>query len=431
MRTLIITDFSCIKSAEIAIDRLTILIGPQASGKSVISKLLYFFQDIILDELQFIDDGRSLRSFKEHLKEKFLEWFPVDALGDEKFIVEFINNEFSYKISRSVYKKEISDTIRIWISKSACENYEHGLARLKAVEERTNDASVESDADEADEFEIKMELRSELRKEWHSILGPDFISSQLFIPAGRSFFINLGKTLLAFDQAGMLDPITKIFGRRYTSVKERLLRSNKMQQRKFQGQEAVHRKAQIRSLLGGDLREEKEKEYLLTEDGRRVPISNISSGQQELLPLLIMVDNIMLSRSLSTRMVYIEEPEAHLFPSAQSKIVELLAIMTQKNASARNDLFITTHSPYVLAKINNLLKAGELGRNSENDAKISKIISRRAWLNSKQLSAYAILDGHVTSILDDGLISGDYLDDVSGEIAMEFSSLLEIEMENM
>mgnify|MGYP006206212493 CR=1 FL=1 len=48
----------------------------------------------------------------------------------------------------------------------------------------------------------------------------------------------------------------------------------------------------------------------------------------------------------------IEEPEAHLFPVAQKHLIELLAIMVNRNED--NQLIITTHSPYILSSFNNL-----------------------------------------------------------------------------
>ena len=44
-----------------------------------------------------------------------------------------------------------------------------------------------------------------------------------------------------------------------------------------------------------------------------------------------------------------------------------------------------------------------------------------SWLDPAMLRAYAIKDGETATIVDeDGLINGEYLDDVSGNIAREF-----------
>ena len=62
-----------------------------------------------------------------------------------------------------------------------------------------------------------------------------------------------------------------------------------------------------------------------------------SSGQQEALWILLLVFIIILENK--NAFVIIEEPEAHLFPKAQRKIVNLIALMvnTTKKQSYDDD----------------------------------------------------------------------------------------------
>jgi hypothetical protein len=129
-------------------------------------------------------------------------------------------------------------------------------------------------------------------------------------------------------------------------------------------------------------------------------------------------------------MLYIEEPEAHLFQAAQGIVTEYVASIASAGDTKAHFL-ITTHSPYLLAKVNNLLKAGELGRRRRPGIAeaVAKILPRETWLRSRSTSAYAIVDGNIKSILDnDGLIDASYVDDVSNDIAREFSELIDIEV---
>ena len=48
----------------------------------------------------------------------------------------------------------------------------------------------------------------------------------------------------------------------------------------------------------------------------------------------------------------IEEPETHLFPNSQRLLIELLVMMCN---TAKCSYVITTHSPFVVAALNNLL----------------------------------------------------------------------------
>ena len=97
---------------------------------------------------------------------------------------------------------------------------------------------------------------------------------------------------------------------------------------------------------------------------------------------------------------------------------------------SKQRLVLTTHSPYVLANVNNLLKAGAIAKCSKAaQSAIERVVPKDSWLDPAMLRAYAIKDGETATIVDeDGLINGEYLDDVSGNIAREFSQLLEIEL---
>lgn len=93
------------------------------------------------------------------------------------------------------------------------------------------------------------------------------------------------------------------------------------------------------------------------------------------------------------------------------------------------NMVLSTHSPYVLAKINSLLKAGSLSSTGVSSKELSTIVPEAAWLKPDQLRAYAIRDGRTESILDeDGLLSGSYLDEISNDISAEFLKLLELEV---
>lgn len=56
-------------------------------------------------------------------------------------------------------------------------------------------------------------------------------------------------------------------------------------------------------------------------------------------------------------LVILEEPEAHLHPRAQGKLVEIIAEAVRKGRKA---VVMTTHNDYVLYKFNNLLLKGLL-----------------------------------------------------------------------
>ena len=89
----------------------------------------------------------------------------------------------------------------------------------------------------------------------------------------------------------------------------------------------------------------------------RVQLSFASSGQQEVLPLLLTLLEFP-SKIKRAQQLIIEEPEAHLFPAAQKYILDFMVATAKDNLC---DMLFTTHSPYVIACLNNHI-AKKMGR---------------------------------------------------------------------
>jgi hypothetical protein len=158
---------------------------------------------------------------------------------------------------------------------------------------------------------------------------------------------------------------------------------------------------------------------------RRVRLADASSGQQEALPLLLTL-GLVFSGLESKRDVYFEEPEAHLFPTSQREIVELLAAAF--NLAKDSVRFVlTTHSPYILTTFGNLLQAGQrYDAVAQPDEKLERIMPRVYALCPGDVAAYSLADGQARSIIDPEtkLIEADIIDNVSMEIDEQFHRLL-------
>lgn len=427
---LIIENFSCIRHANIELKSFNIIIGPQASGKSLISKLLYFFNTLKSDQIDIIKSGKNIESFSDELKEKFAKWFPVSAWGDKKFSIKFISNDYKISISRVIYDGVVANTLKIVFSKPIKELQTEGLNLYKKISSSYEEEFVEEDFYE--KIKIERYADKELITMSKNISKDDFIDVLTYIPAGRSFFTNLGRALLAFEQTNLLDPISIEFGKLYTSFIQNF---NHLQKRLSLGDTKF-----ISEIIGGELISEKGNFFVIYDDGRKIPFSSLSSGQQELMPLLMVFGSIARVPLLQTNrlferrnyLTFIEEPEAHLFPDAQSKIIEGLARYIQAPQSNRK-LVVTTHSPYVLSKLNNLLKAGSLYKTlklKEKREEVNTVIDRRKHINPNNFSAHALVNGKLISIInEEGLIDGEYLDEISNEISTEFTSLINIEFD--
>lgn len=416
-----VENFSCIKRAGLNFGQLTVLIGPQASGKSVLSKLAHFFIDILVDQYEHVLENKSFEAFAEAAKTRFSEWFPIAAWGSEKFKIEFEMGEYKLRVTRTSYEDSVLDNLRFWASPLAKTHYKEASELIKSLRQKAHKRTQAPLA----ELELGWQFRETATRILSEQVGRDFVHYQTYIPAGRSFFTNLGRAFLAFDQARTMDPITIEFGRFYASFQDQF--------RLFKRQEARHLGGEFAAMLGGTILWEGDRPVLKSPDGRVVPFSALSSGQQELLPLVVALSffrGTNARKSAGAHLLYIEEPEAHLFPSAQSQLIRALSALVS-DPTAQRRLLLTTHSPYVLATINNLIKAGALGTSLAGNkrAKLNDIIAPPCQLPPGTVTAYAIVDGQLEDLIDvDGLIAADYLDSISSEIGKEFSTLLELEI---
>lgn len=422
MPRLVVSQFSCIDHAELDVAPLTVIIGPQASGKSVICKLLYFFYNIITVKFFDAEEIDNWKDFQSNLVAEFNVWFPSTAWGNKKFFITFSAAPIEITITRTVSANRPGKNVRL----AASDYLKEQFTKFRTLIDERKKAVESSKRPNA--YEELFRIENLLRRNMERDLEDNYFGSQTFVPAGRSFFTNIGKAVTVFERGGVLDPVTIAFGRLFTLLRDRWNRQVFIVEEQHLIRRLTNRRqALAQQFFGGEIKVEKDKEYVISADGRRIPFSILSSGQQELLPLWMTME-FLVERQRGKQLVYIEEPEAHLFPTAQGSLIEYLASALTSNQGL--NLVITTHSPYVLAKLNNSLKAFSLSTKVDDKQKgiISKILPKDSWLDPKNIRAYAMIERDLYKILDDdGLIDAAYLDAVSGEIAEQFSQLMEIE----
>jgi hypothetical protein len=271
-------------------------------------------------------------------------------------------------------------------------------------------------------FEIRQKLEACLADSSYATSAFD----QIFIPAGRSFFANMQRSIFSFlSDNSSLDPFLIEFGSVYENFKRNI-------DGFFSDKPNLIYEQLCSNIINSEYKRVKNKDFLVHKDKRVVNLSHASSGQQEIFPLLIFLRVLKEVSNDSGFTVYIEEPEAHLFPSAQKGIVQLFARLFNEGKS-KYQIIITTHSPYILSSFNNLAYAGKLSnQNSSQADKIATVIPKEEQILPNELAAYSFINGKANSIIDSesGLISQTILDDISNLISEEFGKLLEIEFDN-
>lgn len=425
---LIVKNFVGIKELEIEIKRINILIGPQASGKSVCAKLLFYFKNFVWQILATVDNEQTKRNLDANYSKTFEEYFPSDSWGNHNFFIRYEIADAFIEISRKQDSKR-----KIVLDYS--DLFKKELAELRTFAKELSEKSLSRSTRDPlsidfDRIVFRAFLRDALIDSLNKSLGQQAVSIQSFIPAGRAFYANIQSNIFTLLRSeNKLDPFFTEFGSFYESLIGRSYTSNDVLDEKKEIKDIQEKiNLLVESALCGRYIREKGKDFLEIPDGRRINVANSSSGQQELLPLTIVLAALpFLTSSPSGRTFYIEEPEAHLFPNAQRSVVELIATVFNYRKE-KLQFFITTHSPYVLTAVNNLLQAGLLYQKADQDVsrRIEKVIPEYKALNTSDLSAYVLADGKCNSIIcpDTGLIDATIIDAVSDDLAVEFDKLL-------
>lgn len=423
LEKLVIENFAGLKHIDIEIKKINILIGLQASGKSVIAKVLFYCKGLIDDIFSQGINLKDKRELDRELKKKFEIYFPLDSLGNQDFLIRYCIGEEYIEIKAGSNPKS-----KLLINYS--DFYKNSFYKIKKFSKKIRENMHEiNDYEISDKMFSRMNMIFEFKKlfldEISKNIGEECSFDQLFIPAGRSFFAHLQNTIFSLiSENSKIDPFLVDFGEYYDTVKNFVRIKNRKEDTSGFKIDSIKN----RILLGTYTRVD-DQDYLTMNDGRQVQLSNCSSGQQEALPLIVILESIpFFHRGFTGQSVYIEEPEAHLFPTSQKDIVDLIATVYNFRKE-RMQFFITTHSPYILTSFNNLLQAGVLAKDDpSNVSRITKIIPKNCWLNGDDIAVYSLSDGICHNIIssETGLINAEIIDSVSEDLAIQFDRLLEI-----
>lgn len=432
MEKLIIKDFCGIKNIQIDLADITVLIGPQASGKSICAKSLYFFKRFINEMRSALDEQKNKKDFDEALKFKFEEYFPSQS-WTPNFLLRY---EFEGSLGKKLFI-QVKKTTALKISYSA--TFKTIFEESKKEHKRIFSANANLAEGTQIDYRLSFEFDRIYRVILKNHLGDDG-KIQLFIPAGRSFFGILQSNIFSFlaTNTATIDPLFKSFGAFYENVKSNEKRGYPSRGKSKKEEKFLNLVKKVDSLVGNILKgsyvSERGRDYIVSQDGRKTSVNNASSGQQETLPLTLILKNLLyrahnIARGIT---VYIEEPEAHIFPAAQKQIIQLIAFVF--NASKENipyQFLITTHSPYILTSLNNLLLAGKLMRKLRGEKKkmLLSIVDSGTVLSIENMKCYSLINGVSKPITsqEDELIEAQVIDEVSDELSNEFGKLLELE----
>jgi predicted ATPase len=445
-----VNHFGPISEASVEIRPLLVLIGPQASGKSTMAKLIYFFQQLPLEFFtRFYHSEREYMDMTQDLivpiREKFYDFFGSTFHLPDFTIVYHYSEGRALTLSLTPLKKldaHFTDDFFTKQDKNALRSFKRELLKIKVEMSEDTNASRRLVLDER-----QLQYLHSLNDKINEIFCNDH-NDQLFILAGRNATVGYSETfedmLRESIQRNIEAQGRRAFDSKEQTVDETIMlsfmqRVVKMRQSfinlgNFEGMITHANKVLkpklllanklIRRVLKGQYSNSEYGERIVHQGGNYVYLKNASSGQQESIRIL---QDAFLSLYQGNKLLRIvEEPEAHVYPEAQMATIQLLVLML--NNSPNNNLILTTHSPYTLTIINNLIYAAKVGE--KHSEQIGSIVEKSLWLPSERVAAYRIINGRAENIIDDEIheIKAELIDEISCVIGKQYDRMMDIEM---
>ncbi len=390
-KTLHVVNFGPISDAKVELRAFNMFIGEQAIGKSTFAKLITILTDY-LSLFKLVLGGNDF--WMEALKE-----FGLDIYKDYPYSISYNMEEANQRFHLEIKNGSVSY------------NYVEDGESITEQKEIVYKLISHKKIYHTDEVKKKIIKWIKSGAKHDEIL--EFFTNSLYIPAERIIYSVVTNMMPALVLSkSTVPPILLRFMVNLNNAK------------------AEYPDFHIK-LLNIDFKYEAgEDSIVLTDNGKSIPLSVASSGIQSLVPLLLVLHYAIDKRECASYVI--EEPECNLFPTKQAELLkEILKTMMHSSRT----LTVTTHSPYLLSAMNNILYAGNIvAKYGEGIRKyVDEIVPADCRLSSDDCTIYSLgsdINGGVycRSIMDNetGMIDFNSLDSVSEELSAEFDALQDI-----
>jgi len=396
---LIVKNFGSIKNAELDLKKVTIFIGPQGSGKSTLAKLVAICKE---EERPFLRSEPSNVNYRE-------SYYGLKPFKKENSFFEYSSDFFILSNSgNNVYSGGATEL---------------GLMLKNEIEIINDKLEIDLNNPNIDDL-TKESSRFAAKLGYTNIFYKYNITSTTYIPDNRSSVTYLSSALFGLMNNDVnLPKILTAFGNKYSIAGTHDAKDD-MRFVKAEGNIKGSKKPKYIELFDLQFQHRDGQDFLIdTKKNFEINLKDSASGMQSTIPLILVV---RYEYNLDKKHFIVEEPELNLFPTTRKQLVGYLADKCTQNG---NELLMTTHSPYVLSAINNLIFAYKVAHEVPKKAEeVAKIIPREQWLNPDDVAAYYVADGTVKSIIDEseGLIGENELDAISEDISGERDQLFKI-----
>ena len=429
-----IFNFGPISEATIDLDKkIQVFIGPQASGKSTICKVIYFCQKIRDYTLDFLMDAEQFK--KNHPNEyfnhymKYLKKQFIGCFGKTRHMRRFViiyrcnDRKIKIKLDREGYVRfEFDDYLKEGteeLIKNAAEMHLEGFRSDKFSSIIDNVTALAM---------MKRQLQEALSQLFENGL------ELIYIPAGRSLLATMSEQLRDFSVSEMdltmqefINLIWKTKSKFGSKIPDMIKDYLKTENGQINNSSVNSAYELIKEILKADYTSDSEGEKIYFDETHWVKLMYGSSGQQEVLWILMLIFIAILEKK--ERFMVIEEPEAHLFPIAQKNVVNLISLLVNTTDSR---VIVTTHSPYILTSWNILLYSEKVEGHQRGD---NAIIAPNLRVSYNDFAAYKVENTEETEecleILlekESHMIRTDYIDEVSSITNVQLDKLLDKEV---
>ena len=466
MKKIIVRNFAMIRYQELDLDaNLNIIIGPQASGKSTLMKLIFFcrkLRDYLLayltnpNNFQNVDPSRRTVNLNNYLKRRFMDYF-----GTTRHMPRF-EVRFYFNVEANRYVTLTLDE-NGYLHFSFEETMWRDISSYLRQTERRYQKALSGN------FPDYTYLADYTRNYYTHALGSLFDDWEelIYVPAGRNILAILSDAQLtrtealpaesmqsnlyppksSDDNAPEMDMFFQDFIRLIRFIRPRfgvslseVIQEYSLMQ-DYTKEDAKRRPGLrnaelaipiIKSVLKADYRYDPDGEKLFYTEQDYVKLMFASSGQQEVLWILLLI----FLKILEDRHVFLvlEEPESHLFPEAQKHVVELVALLIH---STNSHVVITTHSPYILTSANLCAYSAKVENDSKGEQSREPVVAAHLRVSPDKYDAFMTNPDEeqgenapfLTRIKDeDGLTDATKIDGVSDEINEQMDELIELEV---
>ncbi len=356
-----------VPQCELEIRPLTVFIGRQGTGKSLIAQVLYFFEE--LPYLVAFVDGTQ-RMARRWDAQQLTRWILDQLRSHQRAFATFANPKVQLEWERSAPYEWPEQEARPKLTLRAYENN-----RIIAAPNPT--------------WNFIARLREAGRQE-RSVSPPHHA---LFLPTERMVISQLRTAL---SEKILALPLT------YTLFADWLENASVVASQWRKGQpdsKVAQRIAQIgQDALGGRAERRGEQWKWRLSTGRHVTqfdIDMASSGQRANWSLPYIAQTLFDLREsgevAQSVTLFVEEPEIHLHPSAQVEMVRILALLVREGFR----VVLTTHSLNVIYALNNFMQASRLG-----DVVEEGVPEPEVRLKPQDVSVYAFTQREPRQLVD-------------------------------